>query len=151
MIIVRENTTATIKMYLRDFSEEELIGDALLEQYDDRVESDSGHIESIDCVSKALNRFDVRITSEDERKAISDSVIGGAYDDFRKLFTFDVDTSTLSAEAFYLVRVYDVFTDKLLSQDKMYIMPSGASVSTYQPKLTTTERTMDNEFIVYGE
>lgn len=151
MIIVEENTTATIKMYLRDFSDEELIGDALLEQYDDRVTDDAGSVESLSCVSNALNRFDVHIISEDNRKAVSASVIGGAYDDFRKLFTFNLDTSTLNSESFYVIRVFDIISDKLLSQDKMYIMPSGASVSTYQPKLTTTERTMDNEFIVYGE
>jgi len=40
---------------------------------------------------------------------------------------------------------------KLLSQDKMYIIPTGSDVSTYQPKLTTTEKTMNNEFKIYGE
>ena len=33
----------------------------------------------------------------------------------------------------------------------MYIIPSGSSVATYQPKMATTEETMDNEFKIYGE
>lgn len=151
MIIVKENTTAQIKMYLRDFSDEELIGDSLLNQYVNRTELDSGLVESIGCVSKAINRFKVEVISEDQRKEISDSIIGGEYDDFRKLLSFDLQTTNLSNESFYVIKVWDELGSKLLSQDKMYIIPSGAAVSTYQPKLSTTEKTMNNEFKIYGE
>lgn len=118
MIIVEENTTATIKMYLRDFTTES---------------------------------FELQVTSEDSRSEAYDAAVSGTYDAFRKVLTFSYDVSNLSAESFYVVKIWEASKVKLLSQDKMYIMPSGASVSTYQPKLTTTERTMDNEFIVYGE
>lgn len=151
MIIVERNTTPRIKMYVRDFSDEELIGDSLLDQYENRVEDDQGDIESIDCVSTAMNRFRVEITSESERKEISDSFIGGFYNDFRKVFSFDLSTSSYSAEGFYIVKVYDINTSKLLAQDRMYILPSGSDVATYQPKLATTEKTMNNEFKIYGE
>jgi hypothetical protein len=151
MIIVEENTTARIKMYLRDFSDEELIGDSLLEQYEDRVEEDSGVVENIGCVSVAINRFKVEIISEDQRREVSDSIIGGDYDDFRKLLSFDLQTSNLSDESFYVIKVWDELGSKLLSQDKMYILPSGSDVATYQPKLATKEKVMNNEFKIYGE
>tara|TARA_R100000951_G_C2540804_1_gene149310 strand:- start:69 stop:425 length:357 start_codon:yes stop_codon:yes gene_type:complete len=118
MIIVEENTTATIKMYLRDF---------------------------------ATESFVLQVVSEDERKTAYDAAVSGTYDDFRKVLTFSYDVSNLSAESFYVVKVWEVGKVKLLSQDKMYIMPVGASVTTYQPKLSTTEKTMDNEFKIYGE
>lgn len=118
MIIVEKNTTATIKMYLRDFTTES---------------------------------FELQIVSEDSRTEVHDEAISGTWDSFRKVLTFSYNTSNLDAETFYVVKVWEAGKVKLLSQDKMYIMPSGASVSTYQPKLTTTDRTMDNEFIIYGE
>ena len=151
MIIVEENTTARIKMYLRDFSDEELIGDSLLEQYEDRVEKDSGVVENIGCVSVAINRFKVEIISEDQRREVSDNIIGGDYDDFRKLLSFDLQTTNLSDESFYVIKVWDELGSKLLSQDKMYILPSGSDVATYQPKLATKEKVMNNEFKIYGE
>ena len=118
MIIVEENTTATIKMFLRDFTTESFV---------------------------------LQVVSEDERKTAYDAAVTGTYDDFRKVLTFSYDVSNLSAESFYVVKVWEVGKVKLLSQDKMYIMPVGASVTTYQPKLSTTEKTMDNEFKIYGE
>lgn len=118
MIIVEENTAATIKMYLRDFTTESFV---------------------------------LQVVSEDERKTAHDAAVSGTYDDFRKVLTFSYDVSNLSAESFYVVKVWEVGKVKLLSQDKMYIMPAGASVTTYQPKLSTTEKTMDNEFKIYGE
>lgn len=151
MIIVEENTTATLRMYLRDFSDAEISGDALVDQYTERVQEDLGAVYSPSCISVAMYGFEVEITSEDSRSEVSDSIISGTFDDFRRLLTFEVDTTNLAAEAFYVVKVYKQGRSKLLSQDKMYIMPSGASVSTYQPKLTTTQKTMDNEFKIYGE
>jgi hypothetical protein len=118
MIIVEENTTAQIKMYLRDF---------------------------------ATESFEMEIISEDERLEKVDAAISGSYDDFRKVFSFSYDVSALSAEAFYVIKIWEVGKIKLLSQDKMYIIPSGSSVATYQPKLSTTDKTMDNEFKIYGE
>lgn len=118
MIIVEKNTTATIKMYLRDFTTES---------------------------------FELQIISEDSRQGVYDAAVSGTYDSFRKVLTFSYDVSTLSAESFYVVKLWEAGKVKLLSQDKMYIMPVGASVTTYQPKLSTTDSTMDNEFIVYGE
>lgn len=118
MIIVEENTTAQIKMYLRDFTTES---------------------------------FEMEIISEDQRKEIVDSAITGTYDNFRKTFSFSYDVSALDAENFYQIKIWEVGKIKLLSQDKMYIMPSGSDVATYQPKLATTEKTMDNEFKIYGE
>ena len=118
MIIVEENTTAQIKMYLRDF---------------------------------ATESFEMEIISEDERLEKVDAAISGSYDDFRKVFSFSYDVSALSAEAFYVIKIWEVGKIKLLSQDKIYIIPSGSEVGTYQPKLATTEKTMDNEFKIYGE
>lgn len=118
MIIVEENTTAQIKMYLRDFTTES---------------------------------FEMEIISEDQRKELVDTSVSGTYDDFRKTLAFSYDVSALDAESFYLVKIWEVGKIKLLSQDKMYIMPSGSAVATYQPKLATTEKTMDNEFKIYGE
>ena len=118
MIIVEENTTAQIKIYLRDF---------------------------------ATESFEMEIISEDERLEKVDAAISGSYDDFRKVLTFSYDVSALSAEAFYVIKIWEVGKIKLLSQDKMYIIPSGSSVATYQPKLSTTDKTMDNEFKIYGE
>ena len=118
MIIVEENTTAQIKMYLRDFTTES---------------------------------FEIEIISEDQRLEKVDSTISGSYDDFRKVFSFSYDVSALVAEAFYVIKIWEVGKIKLLSQDKMYIIPSGSNVATYQPKLSTTDKTMDNEFKIYGE
>ena len=118
MIIVEENTTATIKMYLRDFTTE---------------------------------IFEMEIVSEDQRKQVADVTISGTWDDFRKVLTFTYDVSALSSESFYIIKIWEPITLKLLSQDRMYIIPSGSDVATYQPKLATTEKTMDNEFKIYGE
>ncbi len=118
MIIVEENTTATIKMFLRDFTTES---------------------------------FELQVVSEDTRSEVYDAVLSGTYDSFRKVLTFSYDVSTLSAESFYVVKIWEASKVKLLSQDKMYIMPAGAAVSTYQPKLTATSSTMNNEFKIYGE
>jgi predicted lipase len=118
MIIVEENTTATIKMYLRDFTTES---------------------------------FEIEIISEDQRKEVVDTSLSGTWDDFRKVLTFTYDVSALVAENFYVVKIWEASKVKLLSQDRMYILPSGSDVATYQPKLATTEKTMDNEFKIYGE
>jgi hypothetical protein len=118
MIIVEENTTPQITMYLRDFTTES---------------------------------FEMEIISESERVEKVDTAISGSYDDFRKVLTFSYDVSPLVAESFYVIKIWEVGKIKLLSQDKMYIIPSGSEVSTYQPKLATTEKTMDNEFKIYGE
>ncbi len=118
MIIVEENTTATIKMYLRDFTTES---------------------------------FEIEIISEDQRKEVVDTALSGTWDDFRKVLTFTYDATALVAENFYVVKIWEASKVKLLSQDRMYILPSGSDVATYQPKLATTEKTMDNEFKIYGE
>lgn len=118
MIIVEENTTPQIAMYLRDFTTES---------------------------------FEMEIISEDERSEKIDVAISGSFDDFRKVLTFSYDLSALSAEAFYVIKIWEVGKIKLLSQDKIYIMPSGSEVATYQPKLATTQKTMNNEFKIYGE
>lgn len=118
MIIVEENTTATIKMFLRDFTTES---------------------------------FEMEIISESQRSEKVDIAISGTFDTFRKVLTFSYDISALSAESFYVIKIWEENKVKLLSQDKMYIMPSGSEVATYQPKLATTEKTMNNEFKIYGE
>jgi len=118
MIIVEENTTATIKMYLRDFTTES---------------------------------FEIEIISEDQRMEVVDTSLSGTWDDFSKVLTFTYDVSALVAENFYVVKIWEASKVKLLSQDRMYIIPSGSDVATYQPKLATTEKTMDNEFKIYGE
>lgn len=118
MIIVEENTLAAIKMYLRDFTEE---------------------------------NFEIEIISEDQRKVIVYSPIEGTYDNFRKTLSFNYDVSNLVSESFYVVKIWQDGKIKLLSQDRMYIIPSGSNVATYQPKLATTEKTMNNEFKIYGE
>lgn len=118
MIIVEENTTPQITMYLRDF---------------------------------ATESFEMEIISESERVEKVDQAISGSYDDFRKVLTFSYDVSALVAESFYVIKIWEVGKIKLLSQDKIYIIPSGSEVGTYQPKLATTEKTMDNEFKIYGE
>lgn len=151
MIIVEENTTATIKMFLRDFSDAEISGDSLVDQYTKRVEKDSGDVYSQSCISVAMYGFEVEIISEDNRLEVSDSIISGTFDDFHRILTFDINTLALDSEEFYVIRVYKQGKSKLLSQDKMYIMPSGSEVATYQPKLATTEKTMNNEFKIYGE
>ena len=98
MIIGKENTTAQIKMYLRDFTTES---------------------------------FEIEIISEDQRVEKVDAAISGSYDDFRKVLTFSYNVSALVAESFYVVKIWEVEKIKLLSQDKMYILPSGSSVATY--------------------
>ena len=118
MIIVDENTKATIKMYLRDFTTES---------------------------------FELQIVSEDERKQVVDTALTGTYDNFAKLLTFTYDVSALSSESFYVVKIWEASKVKLLSQDRMYIIPSGSSVASYQPKIATTDKTMNNEFKIYGE
>ena len=118
MIIVEENTTAQIKMYLRDFITES---------------------------------FEMEIISENQRKEVVDTAISGTWDDFRKVFSFSYDISALIAENFYVIKIWEVGKTKLLSQDKMYIIPTGSDLVTYQPKLSTTESTMNNEFKIYGE
>jgi hypothetical protein len=99
----------------------------------------------------ATESFEMEIISEDQRIEKIDTAISGSYDDFRKVLTFSYDVSALVAESFYVIKIWEVGKIKLLSQDKMYILPSGSSVGTYQPKLATTEKTMDNEFKIYGE
>lgn len=130
MIIVEENTTATIKMYLRDDT---------LNDFDQQV--------SVPILLK--------IISEDERKDVFQGYpITWTYDSFNKLLTFTYDISALLSESFYIIQVWEDRGSglvKLLSQDRMYIIPSGSDVATYQPKLATTEKTMNNEFKIYGE
>jgi len=118
MIIVEENSTAAIKMYLRDFTTES---------------------------------FEIEIISEDQRKEVVDTALSGTYDDFRKLLAFSLDVSALVAENFYVVKIWEVGKIKLLSQDRMYIIPVGSDKATYAPKLATTQKTMNNEFKIYGE
>jgi hypothetical protein len=118
MIIVEENTTATIKMFLRDFTTES---------------------------------FEIEVVSEDQRKSVLDTALVGTYDDFRKVLSFSLDVSSFSSESFYVVKIWEENKIKLLSQDKMYIVPTGESIATYQPKLNTTDKTMNNEFKIYGE
>lgn len=118
MIIVEENTTPQIKMYLRDFTTES---------------------------------FEIEIISEDQRIEKVDQAISGTYDDFRKVLNFSYNVSALVAESFYVVKIWEVGKIKLLSQDRMYIIPSGSVVATYQPKLAVKEETMNNEFKIYGE
>ena len=118
MIIIEENTTSHIAMYLRDFTTES---------------------------------FEMEIISEDQRSEKVDVSISGSYDDFRKVLTFSYDTSALVAESFYVIKIWESGKVKLLSQDRMYIIPSGSEVATYQPKLATTEKTMTNDFKIYGE
>lgn len=95
--------------------------------------------------------FEIEIISEDQRKVIVYSPIEGTYDNFRKTLSFSYDVSALVAENFYVIKIWQDGKVKLLSQDKMYIMPIGSDVATYQPKLATTEKTMNNEFKIYGE
>jgi hypothetical protein len=95
--------------------------------------------------------FEMEITTEDERTEKVDQAIAGTYDSFRKVLTFSYDVSALVAESFYVVKIWESGKVKLLSQDRMYIIPSGSNVSTYQPKLAVTEKTMNNEFKIYGE
>ena len=130
MIIVEENTTATIKMYLRD-----------------DTQNDFDQFELVPILLK--------IMSEDERKdAFQGEPISWEYNSFNKVLTYTYNVSALVSESFYIVQVWEdrgAGLIKLLSQDKMYIMPSGSAVATYQPKLATTEKTMNNEFKIYGE
>ena len=95
MIIVEENTTPQITMYLRDFTTES---------------------------------FEMEIISESERVEKVDQAISGSYDDFRKVLTFSYDVSALVAESFYVIKIWEVGKIKLLSQDKIYIIPSGSEV-----------------------
>jgi predicted lipase len=99
----------------------------------------------------ATESFEMEIISEDQRTEKVDQAISGTYDDFRKVLTFSYDISALSSEAFYVIKIWEANKVKLLSQDRMYIIPSGSDVATYQPKLAVTEKTMNNEFKIYGE
>ena len=94
--------------------------------------------------------FEIEIISESDKEDIYDA-ISGTYDSFRKTLSFSYDTSALYPENFYIIKIWEVGKVKLLSQDKMYVLPSGSEVGTYQPKLTTTEKTMNNEYKIYGE
>lgn len=121
MIIVEENTIPTIKMFIRDFT-------------------DPVHF--------------LEVISESNRTQIDYRDITGesTYDDFRKVLSFTYDVSGLSREGFYVLKIWESERkSKLLSQDKMYIIPSGSDVATYQPKLRTIEKEMNNEFKIYGE
>ena len=40
---------------------------------------------------------------------------------------------------------------KILAFDRLLMLPSGQTTSTYQPVLPTVEETMDNQFKIYGE
>jgi len=94
--------------------------------------------------------FEIEIISESDKEDIYED-ISGTYDSFRKTLSFSYDTSVLYPENFYIIKIWEVGKIKLLSQDKMYVLPSGSEVGTYQPKLTTTEKTMNNEYKIYGE
>lgn len=135
MIIVEENTTTAIKMYLRD----DTLND--FDQYE-------------------LVPIILEIISEDKRKQVFEGLpIAWTYDTFNKVLTFEFnsgvyDVGAFVSEEFYIVKIWEIREGakvKLLSQDRMYIIPSGSDVATYQPKLATTEKTMDNEFKIYGE
>ena len=95
--------------------------------------------------------FEIEIISEDERALKVDEDLTGIWDPFRKVLSFSYDVSILNTETFYVIKIWEAGKIKLLSQDKMYIIPSGSSVATYQPKMATTEENMDNEFKIYGE
>lgn len=95
--------------------------------------------------------FEIEIISENERTEKVYESISGTWDSFRKVFSFSYDVSILNAENFYVIKIWEVGKVKLLSQDKIYIIPTGSDVATYQPKLATTEKIMDNEFKIYGE
>ena len=81
-----------------------------------------------------------KLSLKSERVEKVDAAISGSYDDFRKVLTFSYDVSALVAESFYVIKIWEVGKIKLLSQDKMYIIPTGSSVATYQPKLWLLQR-----------
>jgi hypothetical protein len=122
MIIAEQNTLNQFYMYLRDFED--------------------------------MTTFNLKVYSESERKLVFSTTLftPSGYDDFRKLLNFALNiNSTYNPESFYVIKIWSNDESKLLSQDRMYVIPEGASVSTYQPKLATTQKTMDNEFKIYGE
>ena len=97
-----------------------------------------------------IESFEVEIISENDRSSIYETITG-TYDSFKKTLSFSYDTSVLYPENFYILKIWETGKVKLLSQDKMYVLPVGETIKTYQPKLITTDKTMDNEFKIYGE
>jgi hypothetical protein len=64
-----------------------------------------------------------------------------------------LDNGTIEALACLTTELTELGVDdaKLLAIDKIYMLPSGETLSSYQPVLTTTEQTMNNDFVIYGE
>jgi hypothetical protein len=63
------------------------------------------------------------------------------------------DAGTIEALACVTTELTGLGVDdaKVLTIDKIYMLPSGGTIDNYQPVLQTTERTMNNDFVIYGE
>jgi hypothetical protein len=64
-----------------------------------------------------------------------------------------VDSGTIESLSCVTTELTELGADdaKVLAIDKIYMLPSGDTINTYQPVLDTTEKTMNNDFVIYGE
>lgn len=64
-----------------------------------------------------------------------------------------VDNGTIESLTCVTNELTDLGVDdaKVLAIDKVYMLPSGETTATYQPVLATTQQSMNNDFVIYGE
>lgn len=97
------------------------------------------------------------LTNKDTRIVTNYTITSPIFDADTRELTFNYTSTPLAVEATYTANIQEqAFSaswnnTKLLASDKIYKLPSGQSVATYQPVLQTTEHTMNNDFVIYGE
>jgi hypothetical protein len=95
--------------------------------------------------------------SKDGRTDTIYNVTSPTFDADTREFTFTYNTTPLDAEVVYMIRLTEqtfnvAWTNtKILAFDRLLMLPSGQTTSTYQPVLPTVEETMNNQFKIYGE
>ena len=102
-------------------------------------------------------RVQMVLYSKDGRTDTIYNVTSPTFDADTREFTFTYNTTPLDAEVVYMIRLTEqtfnvVWTNtKILAFDRLLMLPSGQTTSTYQPVLPTVEETMNNQFKIYGE
>jgi hypothetical protein len=105
-------------------------------------------------------RMQAKFLNKDTRVVINFTITSPSFDKDTRELTFAYNSTTLDPEVPYILRIEDqqitggipnLSTGKVLTIDKIYMLPSGSTIDNYQPVLQTTERTMSNDFVIYGE
>lgn len=102
-------------------------------------------------------RLRLVLTDKDTRVVTNYTITSPSFDADTRELTFTYNSTALKKEVTYIAKIQEQeyttswVDTKALAVDKIYVLPSGDTISTYQPVLDTTEKTMNNDFVIYGE